>query len=219
MAKSDSPQTGIYKKQQTGRSATMVFDEDGHLDLTSGSVNLPGALSKGYIDIGPNIFYGRELASAEKMTSGTTAPTYFFGGLLLPDTTPALNLLSTADPIMFLSYASAVVDAIALAPIAIPADLSTGSVMTIELLGESVGSGTASDAKSAFDIGARFGVGDTKVGTTHPDFTTTPTWKGVDIASGDLTTNQLNIILTPAAHAGRAINLYGGRISYTKKTS
>lgn len=221
MATSDSPQTGIYTQQiGPGRSATMVFDDGGTLDLTSGKVILPGALGIGYLQLGPHLFAAREMASAEKLTSGTTAPSYFFGGILLTDTTPALIALSTADPIACLQWASANVDSILLPPIALPNDMSTAGGFTIELYGETVGTGSASDAADAFTINTHWGVGgSTAGGTTHPNFSSTPSWQGITIASGTVTTNSLSIILTPLAHAARPINVYNMRASYTRKSS
>ena len=224
---SASGQTRIYKEQHGGADTTMVvasggtvrLEAGGHMDASAGRITMPGSLARGYINLGPNIFNARQAASGETISSGSTAPTLFFGGLLMPDGAPSLKMLSTADPILMLQWASAVVVPIALTPISMPGDMSTAGGLTIDLFGESVGTGTASDAISAFKINARMGVGDTEMGATHPNFTSTPSYQGITLASGDLTTNQLSIILTPQAHAGRAINLYGGRISYAKKTS
>lgn len=223
MATSASPQTGIYKDQHAGRSATMHFDEDGHLDLTSGSVALPGALGQGFIDLSPYIFGARQLASAEQFIAGSSAETAFWGGILYGGTatagTPAMVLNSSVDQAFHLNYASAVVVAIKLPPIFMPGDMSTAGGLTIGLFGESVGTGTASDAAAGFDIRCWAGIGDTEMGATHPNFSSTPSLQTISIASGDLTTDVLNITLVPSAHAGRAIRLYGGRITYTKKTS
>lgn len=221
MATSDSPNVGIYTQQVgPGRSATMVFDDGGTLDLTSGKVILPGALGIGYINLGANLFGARNAASAEKITSGSSAPTAFWGGLLMPDGNPALNLLSTADPIYMIQWASAQVAAIAMLPFSIPNDFSTAGGLTIELYGETVGTASASDAVDAVTINPHFGVGGaTTFGSTHPNFSSTPSWQGITIASGTVTTNDVSVILTPSAHALRAINLYGARASYNKKSS
>ena len=220
-----SAQQGIYTEQHSGKQTTMhvdtssVLDVRGTLNVASGTLTLPGTLAKGYINLGPLIFSAHEMASAEKLTSGTSAPAYFWAGMLDTDTTPSIDTLSTADPIFRLQWVSANVDSIILPPIALPDDLSTAGGMTIDLFGEVVGTATAADAIQAFKINARMGVGDTEMGATHPNFTSTPSYKGITITSGNMSTDQLSIILTPQTHAARAINLYGGRISYTKKSS
>lgn len=220
MATSASPQSGVYIDQHAGRGATMHFDEDGHLDLTSGSIALPGSLGRGYLNIGANLFGGRNAASNETIASGSSAPTAFWGGILMPDGAPALKFLSSGDKVWSLQYASAVVAAVAMLPIPMPNDMSTAGGLTVEFYGESVGTGTASDAKSCLTIVPHFGVGNTSgTPTTHPDFTSTPSWKGITIASGTVTTDSLTLTVYPAAHAGRAIYIYDARISYAKKTS
>lgn len=222
MATSNSPQTGIYTDQiGPGRSATMHFDEDGHLDLTSGSIQLPGSLANGYLSLGSALFSARTLASAENIASGSTAPTAFFGGLLMPDgVSPAIKMNSTIDHVLVLQWTSAQVGAIITPPVALPDDLSTADGLTIELLGESIGTGTASDAKAAFTVLPSFGVATTSgTGTTHADFSSTPSWQSIAVASGSITTGQLTVQLTPEAHAARAISLFDMRVRYTKKTS
>lgn len=221
MATSNSPQTGIYKKQiGPGRDTTMVIDEGGNLDITSGSITLPGSLSIGYISLGAALFGARNMASGETLASGTTAPTAFFGGLLMPDGEPSLGFNSTADHVWRMQWTSANVAAIATLPVALPNDMSTAGGFTIELFGESIGTGTASDAIAAVTILPRFGIGAASgAGSTHPNFTSTPSWQGITVASGTVTTDNLSIQLTPQAHAGRAIRLYDMRASYTKKTS
>lgn len=225
----------VYRKQ--GSTALVVaaggaveVEASGEIDLqagatanfSSGTLKLPGSLAKGYIDLGPYLFGARELASAENFIIGTSAETGFWGGLLgggATGTSPSHSLNTTADQSFYLGWASANVDAIKLPPIAMPGDMSTAGGLGIHLFGESVGSATAADAKAAMDIRSWMDVGDTEMGATHPDFTTTPGYASIALASGDLSTGILNITLVPEAHAGRAIRIYGGRIDYTKKTS
>ena len=194
----------------------MHFDEDGHLDVSSGRVTLPGALAQGYIDLGPYLIGARELASAETLVAGTSDTAR---GFITANTTPAIALVSSGDQAFYLDYASAIVTGIKLPPIFMPGDMSTAGGMTIGLYGESVGSGTASDAQAGFDIRCWMGIGDTEMGSTHPNFTTAPTLQTISLTSGNLTTTVLNMTLVPQAHANRPIRLYGGRITYTKKTS
>ena len=223
MSKANSPQTGIYRGQHGGRSATMHFDEDGHLDLASGSVQLPGSLGLGYIDLSPYIFGARQLASAEQFIAGTSAETAFWGGILVGNGatagTPAMVLTASGDQSFYLNWASAVVVSIKLPPVFMPGDMSTAGGLTVGLYGESVGTGTASDAAAGFDIRCWMDVGDTEMGSTHPNFTSTPSLQTIALASGNVSTGLLNITLVPQAHAGRPFRLYGGRIAYTKKTS
>lgn len=224
-------QSKVYRKQggreqvvASGGTLTLeagsTLKSEGVVDLSSAAVTLPGSLGRGYMDLGDKLFGARQAASGETISSGSTAPTLFFGGLLMPDGAPALKMLSTADPILSLQWASAIVVPVALPPISLPEDLSTAGGLTIELFGEAVGTATTAYANQSFKINARSGVGDTEMGATHPNLTTTPSWKGITLASGDINaTAPLNIILTPQTHAGRQLNLYGMRASYTKKTS
>lgn len=214
MATSNSPQSGIYTDQHAGRNATMHFDAGSKLDVQALQ------LGQGLIDISPYIFTAREVASGESITSGTTAPAYFFGGLLLPDTSPALLLSASDAQTFYLNYASAVVDGIKLPPVAMPNDLSTAQGLTVSLYGEVIGTATAADAAQGFDIRCWGGIGaTTEFGSTHPNFTSTPSYKSISITSANTPTDVLNITLIPQAHAGRAIRLYGGKIAYTRVTS
>lgn len=235
MANTQEPHSKIYKTQgataQVFSSGTEAqFTSGSELNVgvgatanfTSGTVKMPGSLAKGYIDLGPYLVQARELASAETMLAGTSAETAYWGGMLIggsTGTTPGLALTSTGDQSLYLNWASANVDGIKLPPIFMPGDMSTAGGLTIGLYGETVGSATAADAKQAFDIRCWMDLGDTEMGATHADFTSTPSYKSIALASGDVSTGILNITLAPEAHAGRAIQLYGGRIDYTKKTS
>ena len=225
MATSDSPNIGIYTQQVgPGRAATMVFDDGGTLDLTSGKVTFPGALARGYIDLGPHLFAARQAASGEKITSGSTAPSAFFGGIIGgADATPSLDMVTTGNHIVRFQWASAIVTAIALPPIAMPADMSTAGNLNLELYGETVGTASAADAAQGFTVEARMSVlssaSSTNIGATAPDFTSTPGWSVLTLATGSITTAFLDVILTPQAHAARALNLYAARVSYAKKTS
>lgn len=210
-------QAKVYHTQ--GASA-MFIDAGGTLDASSGAVVLPPNLRTGHIPLGSHLFNARQLASAEAYASGTSAESFFWGGVLTNKTTPALSINSTADQTAYLSYASGVVTGIKLPPIALPPDLSSAAGITIGLYGESVGSATAADAISAIQVKAWNGLGGADLGSTHPNFTTTPSWKEVTIASGSVVAGApLNINLVPQAHAGRAINLYDMRLRYTRTTS
>jgi hypothetical protein len=214
--------TKIYREPG---GSTMVFASGGTLRFETGAVisglagALPGNLASGHLDLSPHLFHAREIASGETFTSGSTAPTAFFYGQLGPDTTPVLNLTSSGDQSWYLSWASAIVDAIKLDPIAVPSDLSTAGGLTIELNGECVGSATAADAAMGFDIRCWAGVGDTEMGATHPNFTTAPSWKGITLSSADVAPGDvLNVTLLPSAHAGRSLRLYGARARYARSS-
>lgn len=221
-----APHSKVHKTQ--GASAIVVasggtidVQGGGHINAASGRITQPGSLAKGYVDLGPYLVNARELSSAESLVTGSSGDP-LFGGLLsggATGTTPALALTSSGDQSFYLDWASANVDAIKLPPIFMPGDMSTAGGLTIGLYGETVGSATAADAKQCFDIRAWMDIGDTEMGATHPDFTSTPGLKQITLASGDVSTGILNLTLVPQAHAGRAIRLYGGRIDYTKKTS
>ena len=211
---------GVFRRQGgnemvVSSGATMQFDAGAVLNFASG-VTLTGF--PGEKDLSANLFGGRVLASGETIASGSTAPTAFFGGLLMPDGAPALTQ-STVDHNLYLNWASAIVTALKCLPFTIPVDLATASGLTIELKGESIGTGTASDAAAAFDIRCWSGLGDTEMGATHADFSSTPAWKGITLASGDITTGLLNWTLVPQAHNNRALRIYGARARYARKTA
>jgi len=220
-------QAKVYMKQgatglEVASGGTIALQAGGHINAASGKFTQPPSLAKGYIDLGPYLMQARELASAETMLAGTSAETAYWGGILIggsTGTTPGLALTSSGDQSLYLNWASANVDAIKLPPIAMPGDMSTAGGIAVGLLGENVGSASAADAAMAFDVRCWMDIGDTEMGATHPNFTTTPSYKSVALASGDVSTGVLNITLNPQAHANRAIRLYGGRIDYTKKTS
>lgn len=197
----------------------------GKMDLSGANITFPGTLARSYFDLGPHLWGARQLdASGELVASGSTAPAAFFGGLLMPDGAPSLNGFSTANKISLLSWASANVVPIALPPIMMPADLATAGGLTLELYGETVGTASAADAIQAIAIAARFitltSATAADVGSTHPNFSSTPAWQGITIASGSMNgSGLLSVRLTPQAHANRALNLYGMRGSYAKKTS
>ena len=211
-------QTKVYRKQGGNE---MVVASGGTLTLEAGAVMsglglagvLPGNLAQGTIPLGQHLFAARQLASAETLSTGVTAI------ITASADSPQLALTSSGDQSLYLNYASAVVSGIKLPPVAMPADIATAGGLTIELFGECVGTATAADAAMGFDVRCWSGIGDTEMGATHPNFTSTPSWKGITVASGDLNaTANLNITLVPSAHAGRALRLYDMRARYTRSS-
>ncbi len=229
----DQSNAKVYMQQ--GASTLVVanggrirIESGGNIDLSTGvgaitfatgeisAADLAGNLSSGSVDLGVHLMAARELSSGENFASGSTAPSYFFEGLLGKDTSPSLGTLSTGDQTFTLQWASANVDGIKLPPIALPADFSTAGGIRLDILGESIGTGTASDAVAAVTIKAWCGVGGADLGTTHPNFTSTPTYQTISLSTGNLATTVLNITLIPQAHAARAINVYGLRMRYNR---
>ena len=204
-------------------NSTMVVGANALIDLSAGGVgtlvlatgeiaasDLAGNLASGYIPLGAHLFRSQKMASAETLATGIGAQ------LLTTTGDPSIELTSTGDQSAYLNYTSAIVVGLKVPPIAMPHDLATAGGMTIELFGESVGTATAIDAAEGFDVRAWAGIGDTEMGATHPNFTSTPAWQGITIASGDLTTTILNITLNPQAHANRAFRVYDMRARYTR---
>jgi hypothetical protein len=225
-----SGQTGIFTDQHQGKQTTMhvdtssVLDIRGTLNVASGTLvmatgqikaaALAGNLKNGYLALGPWLMAARQLASAETLATGVAPFITASAG-----DAPPLALTSSGDQSFYLNYASAVVAGIKLPPIAAPVDLSTADGMTFELYGESIGTGTASDAAAAFDIRVWSGIADTEMGSSHPNFTSTPSWQGITVASGDIVGGApFNITLVPLAHAGRAIRLYDMRGRYVRSS-
>lgn len=197
-----------YRKQGGDE---FVVASGGTLTIEAGGV-ISGI--KDTVPLGSHLFGGRNLASAETLSTGVTAI------ITSSADNPQLALTSSGDQSLYLGWASAVVGGIKLLPIALPNQLSTAAGLTIELFGESVGTASAADAKSALDIRCWSGIGDTEMGSTHPDFSSTPSWKGITLASGDINaTAPLNVTLVPEAHAARAIRVYDMRARYTRSSS
>ena len=186
--------------------------------MVNGLTNAIGNLATGTIDLGAHLFAARELSSGDNFASGSTAPTMFFEGVLGVDTTPAFSNLTSGDQTFALTWASNNTDTIKLPPIALPADFSTAGGVRVDLLGESIGTGTASDAIAAIQVRAWCGIGGADLGSTHPNFTSTPSYQTVSLSTGNLATTVLNLTLTAQAHAGRPIRLYGLRVRYTRTT-
>jgi hypothetical protein len=203
--------TKVYRKQG---GAEMVIASGGTLTLEAGAVvnglshSLSGNLASGTIDLGPYLLSARKMSSAENFATGALHIT--------TTGNPSLEVNSTVDGAGYLNWASADVTAIQLPPISMPADFAPGGGLRIDLFGESVGTGTASDAAAGFDVRCWSGQGDTEMGATQPNFTSTPGYQTVALASGDLSTAPLTVRLVPQAHAGRAFRLQGGRIRYNR---
>lgn len=210
----------VYMKQG---ATEFVIDNGGTLTVAAGAVvngltNAIGNLATGTIDLGSHLFNARELSSGDNFASGSTAPTLFFEGVLGKDTTPSFGNVSSGDQTFVLQWASNNTDTIKLPPIALPADFSTAGGVRVDILGESVGTGTASDAIAAIQIRAWCGFGGGDLGSTHANFTSTPSYQTVSLSTGNLATTVLNLTLTAQAHAGRPINVYGLRVRYTRTT-
>ncbi len=206
----------VYMKQG---ATELVIDNGGTLTLAAGSVvNGMLVVATGSIDLGPYLFAARELSSGDNFASGSTAPTMFFEGVLGVDTTPAFSNLSSGDQTFALTWASNNTDSIKLPPIALPVDFSTAGGLRVDILGESIGTGTASDAIAAIQVRAWCGIGGADLGSTHPNFTSTPSYQTVALSTGNLATTVLNLTLTAQAHAGRPIRIFGGRVRYTRSS-
>lgn len=203
----------VYREQG---GSTMVFASGAVAKFEAGaqisglglSGVLPGNLASGTIPLGAHLFSARKLSSAEN---------YATGAIHLTTTgNPSLEHTSTADQSAYISWASGQTVGLKLPPVAMPADLATAGGMRIDLYGRTAGTATANDASAQFDVRCWSGVGDTEMGTTHANFTSTPAWQSISIASGDLTTNMLNITLVPQTHAGRELRLYDMRARYVR---
>jgi len=205
MATSASPQTGIYYAQHVGRGTTLVVDNDGVLDMSSGTARLPAVLRQGVINFGLNEAW--EVSSADSLnalTSGTNPSI----GRINAGTDPAWRIrwasgAGNADPVQFNAF--------------MPPDVSTAPGMTISVYGE----GSSANAENKLNIAVFFGVGDANAGASGGQLTSSPTLQSITVASGDIITNvPVTVVLTPSsAHASGPIDLYGLRAVYTKVTS
>ena len=215
-------QPKVYREQGGN---TMVVASGGKIRIEAGGVfdtsgatgiiharDLAGNLGNGYMPLGSHLFNSFKLSSAENFPAT--------GVLRLTTTgTPVLALVSSGDITEDINWASAVVVAIKLPPIALPVDLSTAGGLTLELYGETMGTASATDAQDCFDIRCWSGIGDTEMGITHPNFSSTPSWQGITIASGDLVVGApISVLLNPQPHALRPIRLYDMRARYVRST-
>lgn len=206
-------QSKVYMKQ--GATA-MVVASGGSIILEAGGVISGLGVHEG---LGAHLFAARELASAENFASGTSAPTLFWGGVLDSETTPKMAMNSTADQSFFLEWASGNADGVKLPPIAMRPEFSTAGGLSIDLYGETGGTGSAADAIQAITVKAFFGAGNANVGSTHANFTSTPGWQTVTVASGSVVANvPLNLTLIPQAHTGRTVRLYDMRLRYSRSS-
>jgi hypothetical protein len=206
----DANYDGQAKVYRTQGATAMVVASGGRITVEPG-----GAIAGLTVEIplGAHLFGARELSSGENFASGTSAAAMYWGGFLDKDTTPNLGIVSTADQTPYVQWASANVDGIRFPPVTLPQHVSSADGLTVEVYGESIGTGTASDAIAAVKINVWNGVGGANLGATHADFTSSPSWKTVSIASGSVVPNvPFNISLVPQAHAGRALRIYDARI-------
>lgn len=209
MATSASPQTGIYKQQiGPGRSATMVVDEAGVLDITSGTIRLPSVHRTGYIPL--NLFGGRSRATAT--ASGSVA--------LTTATQPKLVAVSATDghyqqQLLYTSAAGSS-NYLVLNPLLIPPDLSSAGGMTVRINGER----SSANASAQLMVYALAGNATANIGTTVA-LTSSPSEVTVAITSGNTpASGYLNVMLyADGINSTGFVALYAGAVTYTKKTS
>lgn len=204
MATSASPQQGIYYVQHSGRNTTLVVDEAGVVDITSGTLRTPAVLRQGFVNFSLGAAW--EVSSADSLNALTSGTNPSFG-----------RTNAGTDPQSRVRWASGTgsTDPIQISAM-LPPDISTAAGLTVGVFGE----GASANATNELDVRVYFGVGDANAGTTVA-LTSTPSIRTVAIASGDVIASApITIAIAPNAHASGPIDLYGGiRLTYTRVTS
>lgn len=202
------PHTRVYREQGGSRQVvasggTILVEAGGTIDASAGSITLPGTLRQGFVDL--PLLGAWEVASADSLNALTSG------------TNPSLGRINAGtDPKGKISWSTAAgtTDPVQW-DVMLPPDVASGGGLTVGLYGE----GASANATNELNVRVFFGVGDANAGTTVA-LTSAPGLRTIAVASGDVIVNTpLSIIVSPNAHASGAIDLYGGRIVYTRRTS
>lgn len=129
---------------------------------------------------------------------------------------PKLERVNGAtDKALRLTWAAAEENEIQFSPWFLPPDLDPDAPVTIRLLlGKSANANTVTLA-----VGVFAGVGDTNAGGNTATIAQALATYDVVIAAADVPVHptMLNVCLTPSAHAGDVLYLYGAQAIYTRK--
>ena len=220
-------QPKVYRKHGAeelvvASGGTLTVESGGTITLTGATVN-QAAASVTAASLGANLKTGfiplplggfRLIASndipAIAVASGN-------GGNLGNDTAPALARINGATDkgLRIVWIASGVVEITS--QIVYPPDLDDTAVVAVNLLAKMAAGGMDTPV---IGVGYFEGVGDTDAGGNTAALSTTLAQVTVTIAAADVGAypKAASIILTPAAHANEALELYGAWITYTRKT-
>jgi len=208
----------VYRTQ--GATA-LVVDAGGTLDITSGKVNLPGNLRKGFIPL--DMFSARILSSGENFIGANFSATGVslgasIGGLLHSGSVPALVMNSTLQQAAMISWASGQTQALAFPPVPIPPDFSSAGGLVINAFAE-----RASDNSSDNVIDMRFwnSTNATEMGTTGATISTTPGRISVTVSSAESGRypGVWNIQFVPGTHTNNAVRIFAAHLEYTRASS
>lgn len=142
------------------------------------------------------------------------------GGILTNDSTPSYARVSGAtDRALRISWLVSDVDEVQFPPVPMPPDLNSGQDLTIHLLARMA---AGSMDTPNFDVRVFDAIGDTEMGGTTANLSTTLAELTRTIVAADISGHPLgflNITLTPGAHntAANTVELYAAWIEYTKK--
>ena len=227
----------VYRKQgatefTVASGGRINVEPGGRIDLSSGGAgalilatgeigasDLAGNLASGSIPL--DLFSARALSSAEAFFNSSAGATgaggQGKGGVLTGNSAPKLAYPASNSLSAYLEWASGNAAGIAFPPLFLPPDFTTALPVVVDLYGENA-SGATADAISAIQVKAFSGVGGADVGSTHPNFTSTPAAQSVQLATGSLSSGVLNLVLVPQAHANKALRLYGARVRYGRSS-
>lgn len=217
-----------YRKQ--GATAFVIasggaleVEPGGTLNVASGALNLPPNLKKGFFAF--DLPAARALASAENFIDANFSATGVsvgssVGGLLHAGSTPKLVMLSSANQMTLVQWASGSVVGIRLPTFVKPPDFDSSSPVKIKLLGRCA---TAS-GNAGFSIKVWDSTNTTNVGSTCASFTASGsvfTSHSITVSATGLTAypGVLNVTLVPGAHQNDTIDLSACWLEYTRKTS
>lgn len=185
---------------QVDANGSIVFTGGG-INLTSGTVTLPGNLARGYIPL---------VARAAK----TTATASGVVTALTTGTQPSLKTFEVTSGALVYAWATANVNPLIFEPVRVPDDLSTAGPMRIHYTAEN---GSAATDDINFQV--RVGTATANIGATAA-LSTTPVERSISIASGSVpSTGLINVTVFPGTHATGVVSLFAAGISYQKKTS
>lgn len=144
------------------------------------------------------------------------------GGILASDTTPAYGRVNGAtDKALRIFWLVSDVDEVQFSPVYMPPDLDSDKDLTIHLLAR-MAAGSVDTPN--FDVQVFDGIGDTEMGGTTANLSTTLAELTRTIVAADLSGHPqgfLNVTLTPGAHdtASNTVELYAAWIEYARKVA
>lgn len=198
--------------------AATITDAD-ELYFNDGGTSAKGTVAALRTALGGVGYLPMDITSMREIASNDIQNLAAVGGILASDSAPALLRLNGAtDKALAVTWATGNLDEAQFPPIPMPADLDETSDITIHLLVKMSG---GADTSTNFDVQVFDGIGDTEMGGSAGNFTSSLVEYVVTILAANISGNPtgfLNISLVPSgAHGTDTIQLVGAWGEYTKK--